>query len=138
MILVVGATGQLGTVVVRKLEERGKSVRALVRKTSNYQHLVRDGNELVFGDLRNAASLDAACQNIDTVIATANAAVPREEGDSFKAVDDQGYENLINACRQQGVRQFVCIDSEFYFAIAIGITQYSEYVRRFLFSRSRY
>lgn len=107
MILVVGATGQLGTLVVRKLVERGRSVRALVRKTSNYQHLIGDSIEVVFGDLRNAGSLDAACQNIETVIATANAAVPRESGDSFKAVDDQGYKNLIDACEQSGVRQFV-------------------------------
>lgn len=107
MILVVGGTGQLGTVVVNKLVEAGKPVRVLVRKTSGYGHLMREGIEIVFGDLRNADSLDAACQNIEAVIATANAAVPREEGDSFKAVDDQGYENLINACLKQGVRRFV-------------------------------
>src|SRR3954447_8001640 len=106
-VLVVGATGQLGTVVVRKLVERGRSVRAFVRKTSNYQHLMHDGIETIFGDLREADSLGTACLNIDTVIATANAAVPREHGDSFKTVDNQGYKNLIEACIRQGVRQFI-------------------------------
>lgn len=106
-VLVVGATGQLGTVVVRKLVEHGRSVRAFVRETSNYQHLTRDGIDVAFGDLRDPNSLAAACHNIDTVIATANAAVPREHGDSFKAVDDQGYKNLIEACKRQRVRQFI-------------------------------
>ena len=107
MILVVGATGQLGAAVVRKLVEKGSPVRALARATSSYQHLERPGVELVFGDLRDAASLFAACENVETVIATANAAVPSQSGDSFKAIDGQGYRNLIEACKQQGVRRFV-------------------------------
>lgn len=107
MTLVVGATGQLGTAVVRKLVERGMPVRALVRRTSSYEHLKSDFVELVFGDLRDRSSLNAPCENVDAVIATANAAVPRERGDSFKAVDDEGYRNLIDACVRSGVRQFV-------------------------------
>ncbi len=107
MILVVGATGQLGTVVVRNLVKQGESVRAFVRGTSDYAHLEHEGVEIVFGDLRDPASLEAACRGIDTVIATANAALPRESGDSFKAVDGQGYEDLIQSCKRQGVRQFV-------------------------------
>jgi len=105
--LVIGATGQLGATVVRKLVERGRPVRALARTTSSYQHLEREGVELAFGDLRDAASLFAACENVETVIATANAAVPRQSGDTFKAVDGQGYQNLIEACKRQGVRWFV-------------------------------
>ena len=114
MILVVGATGQLGDAVVRKLVEKGSPVRALARTTSSYQHLQRAGIELVFGDLRDAASLLAACENVETVIATANAAVPSQSGDSFKAIDGQGYRNLIEACNQQGVRRFV------YTSVSIG------------------
>ncbi len=83
LTLVVGSTGQLGTAVVRKLAARGKPVRALVRPTSNYQHLTGGVVELAFGDLRDRASLIAACESVDTVIATANAAVPRERGDTF-------------------------------------------------------
>jgi uncharacterized protein YbjT (DUF2867 family) len=107
VILVVGATGQLGTAVVRKLAAGGQHIRALVRPSSNYQHLKQSDIDIVFGDLRDAKSLDEACQNIDTVIATANSAVPREPGDSFKTVDNQGYKNLIEACQRQGVRQFI-------------------------------
>ena len=75
MILVVGATGQLGAAVVRKLVERGIPVRGLARTTSSYQHLEREGVELAFGDLRDEASLFAACENVDKVIATANGSI---------------------------------------------------------------
>ncbi len=107
MILVVGATGQLGTAIVRKLRRDDRSVRALVREGSNYSHLVETGAEFVKGDLRNRSSLEAACESIDTVIATANTALPRKKSDSFKAVDDKGYEDLIGAATQAGVRQFI-------------------------------
>lgn len=107
MIFVVGATGQLGTTIVRKLTDRGLAVRALARRTSNCEALARDGVDLVFGDLRDEPSLDAACQDVETIIATANAAVPTQKRDSFRSVDGRGYENLIRAAKRAGVRQFI-------------------------------
>ena len=111
MILVVGATGQLGTAVTRGLRQQGKSVRALVRESSSYTHLKQNGIELCLGDLRNRESLLAACDGINTVIATANAAVPTATGDSFRAVDGDGYQNLIKACQQNGVAHLVYIST---------------------------
>lgn len=111
MILVVGATGQLGTAVTRKLRQQGKPVRAMVRESSSYAHLKGDGIELCFGDLRDRNSLLAACDGIHTVIATANAAVPTATGDSFKAVDGDGYGNLIEACLQNRVAHFVYVSA---------------------------
>jgi uncharacterized protein YbjT (DUF2867 family) len=107
MLLVVGATGQLGTAIVGKLLRDGHSVRALVRKTSNFDHLLAKGAEIVKGDLRDSSSLHRACSGIDTLISTANTALPREKGDSFAAVDDVGYASLINAAREQGVDRFI-------------------------------
>jgi uncharacterized protein YbjT (DUF2867 family) len=85
MILVVGATGQLGTAVVRRLVAMGQQVRAFVRPGSRFEHLRIPGIELAFGDLRDAASIDAACRGARTVVATANAVVP-EGRSSFEAV----------------------------------------------------
>ncbi|MFN2501072.1 MAG: SDR family oxidoreductase [Pyrinomonadaceae bacterium] len=107
IVLVVGATGQLGTAVVRKLVARGHQPRAFVRSSSNFTHLEIAGVELAFGDLRDRKSIYAACNGIDTVIATANAAVPREKTDTFIAVDDRGYADLIDACKIHGVRHFI-------------------------------
>ena len=107
MILVVGATGQLGTAIIRKLQAQGKSIRALVRRTSNYAHLQNQGIEIVYGDLRDAASLDAACSGIETIIATANTAAPTQKGDNFKSVDIDGYQHLISAAQKHNVEQFI-------------------------------
>jgi len=106
MILVVGATGQLGTAIVRQLVSAQQPVRAFVRKTSSYQHLEGPGIECTFGDLRDAESVDAACSGIDAVIATANAII-RPKGDDFGSVEGEGYDNLISACQQQDVKQLI-------------------------------
>jgi uncharacterized protein YbjT (DUF2867 family) len=108
MILVIGATGQLGTAVVRKLVAAKKPVRAFVRRTSRYQHLQGDGVELAFGDLRDPASVDVACQGVDAVIATANAVLP-EGPSSFETVEGKGYQDLISACQKHNVKQFIYI-----------------------------
>ena len=105
-ILVVGATGQLGTAVVRRLARRGLPVRAFVRRGSASGHLERVGVDVALGDLREPASLDAACRDVGTIVATANAVVPRGP---YRARDseDLGYANLIAAGRRQGVRRFL-------------------------------
>ena len=59
-VLVVGATGQLGTRVVNQLVALQRPVRALVRLRSRHEHLRLTGVELVKGDLTDAASIDAA------------------------------------------------------------------------------
>ena len=58
MILVVGATGLLGTRVCERLRTEGKPVKALVRKTSNpdkVSALKSLGCELAIGDLKEPA-----------------------------------------------------------------------------------
>jgi uncharacterized protein YbjT (DUF2867 family) len=104
-VLVVGATGQLGTAVVDRLRAAGQRVRALVRPASP-REFESDGVELAFGDLREPESLVAACQGMATVVATANSVVPRDKG-TFAEVEDTGYANLIDACRVENVRRIV-------------------------------
>jgi len=108
MILVVGATGQLGTAIIRRLVAANQPVRAFVRKGSNYKHLQGPDVEIVFGDLRDAASVDAACKGADIVMATATAILPHGSY-SFKSVDGDGYQSLIDASKKHNVKQFVLV-----------------------------
>jgi uncharacterized protein YbjT (DUF2867 family) len=107
MILVVGATGQLGTAIVQKLNSAGKPVRAFVRETSQHDHLKKPGIELAYGDLHDPASVDRACEGTEVIIATANATGPAQKGDTFKAVDVEGYRHLIASASKHNVGQFI-------------------------------
>lgn len=109
-ILVVGATGQLGTAAIDRLVGRGHVVRALVRPGSP-RDFPANGVELAFGDLRDPESLSAACRGVATVLATANVVVPRGAG-GFADVEGVGYANLSDACKAEGVRRIVLMSTD--------------------------
>src|SRR5262245_32121531 len=109
-ILVVGATGQLGTAVVERLAALGRTVRALVRPRSP-REFSSEGVELAFGDLRDPDSLAAACRGVATVVATANVVVPRSAG-GFAEVEGLGYGRLLDACKAAGVRRIVLMSTD--------------------------
>ena len=77
MILVVGATGQVGSLVVRRLRADGAAVRAMVRDPASAADLAATGAELAVADLRRPETLDAALDGVTAVVATANAVGPR-------------------------------------------------------------
>jgi NADH dehydrogenase len=107
-ILVVGATGQLVTDVIRDAIAAGHRVRALVRPGSRHAHLHGDGIELAFGDLRDAASLASACDGIDAVIATATVVFPRGRY-SFDRDEGEGYRNLVDAATAAAVPRLLFV-----------------------------
>lgn len=111
MILVVGATGMLGGTILRRLLERGETVRALVRDSFAEQTLKDAGAETVLGDLKDPASLPPACEGISTLITTANSA-GRGGVDNIETVDLEGNHNLIEAASRSGVEHFVFVSAE--------------------------
>jgi uncharacterized protein YbjT (DUF2867 family) len=118
MILVVGATGLLGGMITQQLLQKGKDVRILVRHNSPAaemakqglgtpaETLIEAGAQPVYGDLKDRASLDAACAGIETVITTANS-ILRGGEDTIESVDLCGSQNLIDAAKAARVRHFI-------------------------------
>jgi uncharacterized protein YbjT (DUF2867 family) len=118
VILIVGATGVLGGMITQRLLGEGKDVRILVRNNSPAEQmalqglatsprsLINAGAKPVYGDLKDRASLGAACEGIETVITTANSAMRGGE-DNVDTVDRQGNRNLIEAAKAAGVKQFI-------------------------------
>ncbi len=115
MILVIGATGLLGGEICRRLATAGKRIRALVRPTASetrVQNLKALGATIAPGDLKNRASLDAACQGVDAVITTASITFSRQPGDSIQTVDLEGQLRLVDAAKAAGVPRRHAYDSE--------------------------
>ena len=111
MILVAGATGDVGGGVCKALLELGKPVRGLVRETSDpdkVRSLEALGAEVVRGELRDPASLARACEGVQTVVS--GATTIRSLGtDSITAVDRDGQLALADAARAAGVGHFVYV-----------------------------
>jgi uncharacterized protein YbjT (DUF2867 family) len=97
MILVVGATGNVGREVVRQLVAGGAPLRALVRDPARASHIRLPGVDIVVGDLARPETLDPALAGVDRVFLTSPA-----EPDQ---VELQG--NLVQACKRCGVGHVV-------------------------------
>jgi uncharacterized protein YbjT (DUF2867 family) len=110
--LVVGATGLVGFAVCEELTKSGRSVRAMIRGTSDPSKraaLDRLGVELVEGDLKDPVSLARACAGVNSVISTASSTLSRQSGDSIESVDERGQLALVEAAKRAGVEAFVFV-----------------------------
>jgi uncharacterized protein YbjT (DUF2867 family) len=106
MILVVGATGMLGSEIVRRLLVEGREVRILVRHGSDFSALVDAGASPVYGDLKEPPTIEVAVAGVETVITTANSA-RRGPPDTVEAVDLHGNRTLIDSAEAVDVRHFI-------------------------------
>jgi len=68
-VLVVGATGSIGRLVVAEALRQGHAVRALVRNAARASGLPPQA-QLVVGDLTRAETLATAVEGIDAVVFT--------------------------------------------------------------------
>ena len=105
-VLVVGATGNVGRLVVENLLARGKGVRALVRPTSDASALESAGVEIARGDMLDPGSLVGAMDGVDSLVTTAIGYSKRKKGDGADT-DVVGNRNLVDAAGRAGVRRFV-------------------------------
>ncbi len=110
MILVCGATGQLGGVVARKLIERKLPVRALSRDVRKLDALKALGAEVAQGDLMDRSSLDRALSGVGRVFTSANSILGKGSTSPAR-IDRIGNRNLVDAARAANVRQFVFMSS---------------------------
>jgi NADH dehydrogenase len=106
MILVVGATGVLGSEVVRKVLAAGLRVRAATRSPQAAQHLAQLGADVVAADLIDPRSLTRACEGVNAVVVAAHSLMGTGKYAS-SAVDGTGHLALIDAAKSAGVARFV-------------------------------
>lgn len=106
--LVLGATGQLGSNLVRALLIRGDQVRALVRPTSNLLGLRGLDVERVEGDLNDLESLRRACDGVKIVYQAASYypphTIPVGTATSQALAETK---NLLEAVRRASVERLV-------------------------------
>lgn len=108
-VLVVGATGQLGRVITRKLIAAGGRVRALARTADTLRPFEREA-EIAAVDLRDLPRLTEACRGVDQIVATANNNLG-SGANSPRRADLSAYQNLCAAARNTGVRRLIFLSS---------------------------
>ncbi|MEZ2319902.1 MAG: CIA30 family protein [Microcoleus sp.] len=122
LVLVAGATGGVGKRVVKRLQQRGIRVRALVRDSKRAQEILGKNVELVEGDITLAETLTPlVTEGVEAVICCTGTRVQPVEGDTPnrekyyqgikfympevvdvpEIVEYKGVNNLVQAVRSQ-------------------------------------
>jgi dihydroflavonol-4-reductase len=106
--LVTGATGFVGSSLVRELLKDGKEVKVLVRKSSNTKNIDGLDFERAYGDVRDKEAVKSALKGCDTLYQTA--ALYEYWGPSKKEYYDvnvEGTKVSLQAALEQGVQKVV-------------------------------
>ncbi len=112
MIVVTGATGHIGNVLVRQLLTNGKTVRAVVLLNENLTPLQGLAVENVIADVRDPESLVKAFTGAETVYHLAGiiSILPGQQK-ILEEVNVQGTRNVVAACLKSGVKRLVYTSS---------------------------
>lgn len=110
--LVIGASGFVGKPVALALLAGGYEVGCLARSPAKVQDLARAGCESVQGDISDLASMQNALKAIDAAYISIHTLSPQpsaaaEQG--FMDVERNGLENIVTACRTNGVRRLIYV-----------------------------
>ena len=119
-VLVAGATGGVGQLVVAKLLAKNITVRALTRTRSKATSMFDNRVEIVEGDIRYPNTLAKAIEGVNYIICcTGTTAFPSlrwdfanllQPSNSPEAVDGEGVQNLVTAAPKD-LKRFVFISS---------------------------
>ncbi|PNW73930.1 hypothetical protein CHLRE_13g578650v5 [Chlamydomonas reinhardtii] len=111
-VLVVGATGRVGRILVRKLLLRGYKVKALFRNRAGVgKDAIPDAVEVVEGDVGDMATCQKAVQGVSKVIFCA-AARSVFTADLLR-VEDRGVMNMVKAMQDELFRRSKRTGSKF-------------------------
>lgn len=108
---VTGGSGFVGSHLIEQLAQRGDTVRALARPTSDHAFLKSLGADIVIGDIDRPESLKEACAECDVCYhAAARVDMVGSEAD-FQRTTIDGTRALLRSAADAGVRRFVHVSS---------------------------
>ena len=112
MIVVTGATGHIGNVLVRELVKRGYPTRVFVLPGDNCRPLSGLDIEFAYGDVTNLESLESAFAGVEAVFHLAGiVTIMPSMKKVLERVNVRGTRNVAEACRTSGVRRLVYTSS---------------------------
>lgn len=112
MVIVTGATGHIGNVLVRELLAGGFSVRALVLPHDDTRPIAGLNVETIHGDVTDVESLKSAFQGAEAVFHLGGiVTIMPGMAKLLEKVNVEGMRNVIAACRARKVRRLVYTSS---------------------------
>jgi uncharacterized protein YbjT (DUF2867 family) len=114
-VLVAGATGAIGKLVVQLLLEQGAKVRALSRNPAAAKK-AEPRADWAAGDFLDPKSIENAAKGVTKIVFAAGSRPSDDPKNSIEAVDYGGVVSLVEAGKKSGASHFVLVSSA-------GVTQ---------------
>jgi uncharacterized protein YbjT (DUF2867 family) len=103
LVLIAGATGYVGSRLLRRFEEGGTPVRCMVRNPTAMSAR-RETTQVVYGDCLDAASLAPSFAQVDTAYYLVHSMTA---GSDFAELDRRAARNFARVAAESGVRRIV-------------------------------
>lgn len=108
MILVTGATGRIGNVLVHSLVKGSDSVRVLIRKSSNLNPIKDLNIQKVYGDILDYDSVKKAVSGCKYVYHLAgHINISNKNKELTFNTNIQGTKNILKACEEEKVSKLL-------------------------------
>jgi len=104
MILLTGATGFIGGLVLEALSKKNIQIRCLVRKNVESKN---PNISYVIGDVLDPDSLMKATVGVDTVYYFIHMMGKQKEQEKFDILDRKAITNMVRACKINGVKRII-------------------------------
>lgn len=114
-VLVIGATGDTGKLVVKRLLARARHVRVYARNPQKARELFGSSVEIEAGEVDNEVAIAQAIKGTGTILISLNAkAVTWKGGPGPKQINYQALQHILNAARQAGFQGRIVYVSSLY------------------------
>jgi nucleoside-diphosphate-sugar epimerase len=109
---ITGATGFIGTELIRLLHKKGYTIRVFCRPRSNTDVFNHIPIEIAYGDIRDFQSIKEGIKGCDYVIHLAGYAKNwAKNPQTFYDINLHGLENLLKAAQQEGLKKAVLVST---------------------------
>ena len=116
--LVTGATGFIGSHILRNLVNRGERVKILIRKTSKTTNIDGIEAERIYGDVLDIESVREALKGCDTLYHTAGfVSFRKADYDRMFEINVNGTKKVFSAALEAGVKKAIYTSSQ----AAVGV-----------------
>ncbi len=107
-VLVTGGMGFLGSSIVKCLSELGEEVRIFANQSSKDKDGIIEEKEIVWGDIRDQASVDEAVKGMDSVIHLVSnfRRVGSDKKEAY-SINVEGTDNVLEASLKHGIKRLV-------------------------------
>ena len=109
-LIIAGATGYLGSHLLKELQMRNMPFKAVARNVKKLQQMGLKEAEIIQAEVTKPASLKGKMEGADVIISTVGI-TRQKDGLSYLDVDYQANFNLLQEAKRAGIKKFIYISA---------------------------